>query len=83
MSLNRLLKKKVAGKTEELQKVNDALREKITEIRENNEIRNKVVDQSPSGILVMDCQQKVTLINEKAKELMGRRAVEPGQYALR
>lgn len=77
--LNRLLKKKVKEKTEELQSVNDALREKITEIRENNEIRNKVVDQSPSGIIVMDCQMNITMINEKAKDIVGNENVELGQ----
>lgn len=80
--LNRLLKEKVNEKTEELQSVNDALREKITEIRENNEIRNKVVDQSPSGIIVMDCQMNITMINEKAKDMIDNENVKLGQPVL-
>lgn len=71
LRLNFLLKKQVNEKTKELRKINDYLEKQIVETRNNNELRNCIVENSPSGIIVFDRECKITLFNNSASKLLG------------
>lgn len=71
LRLNFLLKKQVNEKTKELRKINDDLEKQIVETRNNNELRNCIVENSPSGIIVFDRECKITLFNNSASKLLG------------
>lgn len=69
LRLNILLKKQVNEKTKELQKINKDLENQIIETRNYNEIKNCIVENSPSGIIVFDREYKITLFNKSASKL--------------
>ena len=68
--LNLLLKKQVSEKTKELQMINKELKEQIIETRNNNELKNRIVEHNPSGIIAIDTNYKVTLFNQSACDLV-------------
>ncbi len=70
LRLNFLLKKQVNEKTKELKKTNMDLELQIIETRNNNELKNCIVENSPSGIIVFDKECKITLFNQSASALM-------------
>lgn len=67
--LNLLLKKQVDEKTKELQRVNKDLQNQINETRNYNELKNCIVEHSPSGIIAFDTDYKITLFNGSACNL--------------
>jgi polar amino acid transport system substrate-binding protein len=67
--LNLLLKKQVDEKTKELQKVNKDLQNQINETRNYNELKNCIVEHSPSGIIAFGTDYKITLFNGSACNL--------------
>ena len=66
-----LLKNQVDEKTKELQETNKSLENQIIETRNNNELKNRIVESSPSGIIVFDRKFNVTLFNQSAFILTG------------
>lgn len=67
--LSFLLKKQVNEKTKELQRVNKDLQNQINETRNYNELKNCIVEHSPSGIIAFDTGYKITLYNQSACNL--------------
>ncbi len=67
--LNLLLKKQVDEKTKELQRVNKDLQNQINETRNYNELKNCIVERSPSGIIAFGTDYKITLFNRSACNL--------------
>lgn len=83
LRLNVLLKKQVNEKTKELQKTNKALENQIVETRNNNELKNCIVENSPSSIIVFDREYKITLFNKSAYKLIGVTELPIGQSVFR
>jgi polar amino acid transport system substrate-binding protein len=79
LRLNVLLKRQVNEKTKELQKTNKALEDQIIETRNNNELKNRIVENSPSSIIVFDIEYKITLFNQSACKLIGITELSIGQ----
>ncbi len=79
LRLNFLLKKQVDEKTKELKKINNDLEFQIIETRNNNELKNCIVENSPSGIIVFDKECKITLFNQSAAALMNIAGMPIGQ----
>lgn len=77
--LNLLLKKQVGEKTKELQKINVDLQNQIIETRNNNELKNCIVEHNPSGIIAFDTNYKITLFNQSACYLTKLRHFPIGQ----
>jgi polar amino acid transport system substrate-binding protein len=68
--MNILLRKQVNEKTKELKKINNDLENQILETRNNNELKNRIVESSPSGIIVFDREWKITLFNQSVSRLI-------------
>lgn len=67
--LNTLLKKEVDEKTKELKLINNDLQKQIIETRNNNELKNCIVEHSLSAIVAVDTDYKITLFNQSACKL--------------
>ncbi len=71
LRLNFFLKRQVFEKTKELHKINEDLENQITETRNNNELKNRIVENSPSAIIVFDRECRINLLNQSALRLAG------------
>lgn len=71
LRLNIVLKRQVSKKTQELQNINGDLEKQVIQTRNSNELRNKIVESSPSGIIVFDKECMITLTNKSALCLLG------------
>lgn len=69
--LTRLLKRKVAEKTQELATANLALDEEMRTLADENRLRKEMIERSRSGMLIVDKNGRVTLINRVALRLAG------------
>lgn len=58
------LKRKVNEKTIELVNINSQLEDKITEIRQSNELKNLIIESSPRSIVIFDNDGKISMIND-------------------
>lgn len=67
--INRLLKKQVNQKTKELQKINKDLETQIIETRNYNELKNCIVENSPSSIVAFDKNYIITILNKNAYKI--------------
>lgn len=67
--INKLLKSQVEQKTAELKKINIDLENQIIETRNSSELNNRIVENSPSGIIVFDREFNITLFNKSAWDL--------------
>lgn len=54
----------------------DRLREERLQVRERNELLDKIVEASPGGVLLADLDGRVADVNPSASELLGRRREE-------
>ncbi len=80
--INHILKKQVEEKTIELQEANEDLKKLVITTRNSNELRNCVIENSPSAIIVFDQQFKITLFNPSAFELAEGKKLESGRNIL-
>ena len=80
--LNNLLKKQVREKTKELLQINEDLQKQIIETRNNNELKNCIVEHSPSCIIVFDTDFKINLFNKSACKLTNLSSLNIGQSIL-
>ncbi len=64
--INRLLQKQVNQKTKELQKINKDLEKQMIETRNHNELKNCIVENSPSSIVAFDTNYVITIFNKNA-----------------
>lgn len=66
-----LLKRKVAEKTQELETANLALDEEMRTLANENRLRKEMIERSRSGMLIIDVDEHVTLINNTALRFAG------------
>jgi len=69
--LNLLLKRKVNEKTGELQRVNATLEEKMLQLQNESEVRNSIIENSPSAMVLFDTDYKISFMNACAMNLAG------------
>lgn len=69
--MNMILKKQVNEKTKELVIKNNDLQMQIEETRNISEVRNRIVEDSSSAIIVFDLDYNITLFNKSAAEMTG------------
>lgn len=82
LRISRLLKKKVALKTKELLTTNEELEEEIRKSRNLNELRNCVMENSPTAMIVFDNDFRITLFNRNAYIISGKHMPEIGMNVL-
>ena len=71
LRINVLLKKQVSEKTKELKKANEDLNRQINETRNSSEVKNRIVEDNPNGIVVFDLDYIITHFNPSASILTG------------
>lgn len=69
--MNMILKKQVNEKTRELVIKNNDLQIQVEETRNISEVRNRIVEDSSSAIIVFNLDYKITLFNNSAKDMTG------------
>lgn len=67
---NRLLTKEVQKKTAELKMANDDLSQQIQETLDMSELKNQILENSPRGLVTMDCEGQITSVNPMAFQMM-------------
>lgn len=75
--INRTLKRAVAEKTMALSSVNQALEERMTQLMDESALRFSIIENSPSGMVLLDSGGAVTLMNRAAMRIAGIRGEEP------
>ena len=68
---NRVLKKEVQKKTDELKTANDDLSRQIQETLNMSELKNQVLQNSPRGLVTVDQDGILTSFNPRAGEITG------------
>ena len=76
--MNRLLSSKVAEKTAELATANKLLDEKVLALENDSRLRRTILENSPSGMVAFDAEERITLINQAALHMQGLFAVPEG-----
>lgn len=79
--LNTLLKKEVDEKTKELRNINNDLQKQIIETRNNNELKNCIVEHSISAIFAIDTDYRITLFSKSACNITNFQNLSIGCYA--
>lgn len=69
-NVNKLLKKQVGKKTYELSRANMELEKRIHQIEMESNLRNKIVELSPSAIIIFNYEFKITFVNTAAKAML-------------
>lgn len=73
--MNRLLSSKVTEKTAELATANKLLDEKVLALENDSRLRRTILENSPSGMVAFDAEERVTLINQAALRMQGLSSV--------
>lgn len=77
--INALLKKQVAEKTQKLQEINKELQLRIRQIENESTLRNLIIENSHSGMILIDKNYLITLANSSACALSGQASIPVGE----
>lgn len=69
--INRILRRKVAEKTEELNRANRLLERQVVQLQNESGLRNRIIEAVPTGILFLDRKFCVTVMNPAAQSMCG------------
>lgn len=69
--IQHVLKRRVAQQTEQIQKANTELEKQFVQLKEENDLRNRIIKYSPSGMLLFDLNYSVTMMNKSACTIAG------------
>jgi len=67
--INKLLKKQVAKKTSELSEANSELEKRLHQIEVESDLRNRIIEVSPGGMVLFDRSFHITFMNSGALSL--------------
>ena len=68
---NRSMKRLVAQKTVELTELNQQLECRLQQLSSESQLRNNMIQYSPSSMIMFDSKFQITLLNEPAEKLLG------------
>lgn len=77
--MRRLLKQQVREQTEEIRAVNTALAENMARLSDLSELQRRIIEFSPCGMILVDAEGAVRLINQSALEMAGMPEDYPGR----
>ena len=80
--IQQVLKRRVAEQTEQIQRANAELERQFIQIQDENDLRNRIIKYSPSGMLLFDRDYTVTLMNKSACAMAGLSESRVGDSAL-
>ncbi len=69
--IQQVLKRRVAQQTEQIQKANTELEKQFAQIQDENDLRNRIIKYSPSGMLLFDLNYTITMMNKSARTISG------------
>lgn len=69
--IQRLLKRRVAEQTEQIRLTNAELEKQFEQIQGENDLRNRIIKYSPSGMLLFDPHYLITMMNKSACAMAG------------
>ena len=69
--VNMMLREKVAEKTEALRHANILLEQQVIRLQNESSLRNRIIEAVPTGILFLDRNFSVTMMNPAAKSMCG------------
>ncbi|MBU0926148.1 MAG: transporter substrate-binding domain-containing protein [Spirochaetes bacterium] len=71
LRIRKAMKRNVDMQTREIQEANRKLERQITQINDENELRNRIIKYSPSAMAMIDKDGRVSLMNRSAQLLTG------------
>ena len=69
--IQQLLKRRVAEQTEQIRLANVELEKQFEQLRDENDLRNRIIKYSPNGMLLFDPYYSITLMNKSARSIAG------------
>lgn len=69
--IKRSLQRQVAQQTETIQAVNQDLARQLQQVQDENNLRNRIIRHSPSGMVLFDQNYTITLMNRSAMAIAG------------
>jgi polar amino acid transport system substrate-binding protein len=69
--LRNVLKKRVAQQTQQIQTANQELERQLTQIQDENDLRNRIIKYSPNAMLLFDENHAIVLTNKSAQVMAG------------
>lgn len=80
--IQRMLKRRVAEQTAQLKSANDELERQFAQLRDENDLRNRIIKYSPSGMLLFNTDYAIVLMNKSACAIAGVETSRIGESAL-
>lgn len=77
--INAILKRQVAEKTQKMQEINEELQLRIRQIEDESTLRNLIIENSHSGMILVDKNHFITLANSSACALSGQTVIPVGE----
>lgn len=69
--IQKLLKRRVTEQTEQIRLANAELEKQFEQLRDENDLRNRIIKYSPSGMLLFDPHYMIALMNKSACSIAG------------
>lgn len=70
--IQQMLKRQVAQQTQEIQRASQELEKQFAQLQDENDLRNRIIKYSPSGMLLFDLDYNVVLMNKSACGIAGQ-----------
>ena len=79
--IQQVLKRQVAQQTQEIQRASQELEKQFAQLQDENDLRNRIIKYSPSGMLLFDLDYNVVLMNKSACGIAGQKESWVGRSA--
>ena len=77
-----MLHRQVAEQTEQIRSANQTLERQYAQLQTESDLRNRIIKYSPSGMMLIDLDGTVTLMNKSACAIAGVRQPLLGKLAV-
>jgi polar amino acid transport system substrate-binding protein len=78
LRIRKAMKRRVDAQTKEIQEANQKLEKQLHQIKDENDLRNRIIKYSPSAMILVGKDNQVGLMNKSAQFLTGVRGVSDG-----
>lgn len=82
LRINRKLKQQVETKTFELKNASLKLEQRLTQLQNDAELREHMIECSPNGMIIFDRLERITLFNNSARAIINSPELETGELLL-
>lgn len=79
--IQHVLRQRVAEQTEQIQSAKVKLEQQYAQLRDESDLRNRIIKYSPSGMMLVDLDGTITMMNKSAVAIAGLRETPIGQDA--